>query len=106
MGGALAGWALAWIVGLAFGLLHFAGLRWTLERLLQTRRPAAALGLSSLVRLLLLAGALALATDGRPARLACALLGVLVARTWVVSRALRSRSRTAGLLEGARRARP
>jgi F1F0 ATPase subunit 2 len=75
-------------IGLLAALLHLASLRWALRRLDRARRPGAFLAASSLVRVLLVAALLVVATGGRPAALAGALVGLVATRLLVVRRVL------------------
>lgn len=66
--------------GLVIGMAFFGGLKWTIQRLPQTRHPLAlALG-SFLVRIAVLLGALLLAGGGEWQRYIVILIGIFVAR--------------------------
>jgi F1F0 ATPase subunit 2 len=75
--------------GLLVGALYFAGLWWAVRRLVHTRHATIGLFASTLVRLLLLLGALFWIMDGRWQRLLAAVAGVIVARA-VATRAARA----------------
>lgn len=75
--------------GMLLGLLFFGGLWWTVRRGLTATNPALWFGLSSLVRMAIILGALYYtALSGWPGLLAC-LCGLLIART-AVARLTRS----------------
>lgn len=80
---------LGFVAGLAVGIVFFAGLAWTVDRLSTTRHPALLASLSLVVRMGSLVGALVLVADGRTVRVVAGLVGVLVARTLAVARARR-----------------
>jgi F1F0 ATPase subunit 2 len=83
-------------IGAVAALLHLAGLRWTVRRLDRARRPGLFLAASSLVRVLLVAGLLVVATGGRPAALVGALVALLITRRLVVRRTLATPDGSAG----------
>jgi F1F0 ATPase subunit 2 len=68
-------------VGLALGLVFFAGLWWTLRRGLRSSSPAAWLGLSALVRMGIAIGTLYLvARSGGIVSVSASLVGILIGR--------------------------
>lgn len=81
-----AGWlaCLAW--GMLLGLAYFAGLGWTVARLLRSNRPGLLWAGSLAARLLLLLAGIAVALDGSWQRAAACLAGVLLARTLLLRR--------------------
>lgn len=79
--------AIGLVVGVAAGALFFGGLRWTVQRLPDTRRPLLLASVSLIVRALALAGLLVIASDGRFLRIAVALVAILAVRTVMVRRA-------------------
>lgn len=80
------GLALAALAGAALGLLHFAGLWWTVERLARGRGRVGLLLASALVRLAVVAGGLFLIMQGSWTRALAALAGLLLARALVLRR--------------------
>lgn len=72
--------------GLVVGLVHFGALRATVARLPRARHPAALVLGSFGARFAFTVAALAVVMDGSAARLAAALVGLLVARTWLLRR--------------------
>jgi F1F0 ATPase subunit 2 len=80
------------VVGAVAALLHLGGLWWTVRRLEGARRSPVLLVVSSLVRMLLVAGLLVAATGGRPAALLGALVGLAATRLVVVRRGLHPRA--------------
>lgn len=79
--------AIGLVVGAVAGALFFGGLHWTVQRLRDSRRPLLLASVSLIVRALLLAGLLVIASDGRFLRIAVALVAILVVRTVMVRRA-------------------
>jgi F1F0 ATPase subunit 2 len=72
---------LAIAAGLALGLVHFGGLWWTVQRLPTATRPVLLMLLSAAARVALVLPALVwFAVESVPS-LACALIGLLMART-------------------------
>ncbi len=80
------------LVGLICGVVFFGGLRWTVARLDTTRRPVALVVSSLVLRVMLVAGALVVISDGRLARVLAGLAGLLVIRTAMVAVARRELS--------------
>ena len=83
--------ALDVLIGLATGavagLVFFGGLRWTLDRLPDARRPVLLAVTSLLLRAAALAGLLVLTIDGSIVRIAVALVAIIGIRTAMISRA-------------------
>lgn len=73
--------------GTVAGALFFGGLRWTVQRLQDSRRPLLLASASLIVRALALAALLVIASDGRFLRIAVALVTILAVRTAMVRRA-------------------
>lgn len=74
------------VAGLVVGLVHFGALRATVARLPRVRHPAV-LALGSFgARFAFTIAVLAVVMDGSGVRLATALVGLLVARTWLLRR--------------------
>lgn len=81
--------ALGLAVGVPVGLVFFGGLRWTLTRLEDARRPMALMLGSLVVRIAILAAALVGLAGGSLTRVLAAVAGLLVVRTVMVFRARR-----------------
>jgi F1F0 ATPase subunit 2 len=81
--------ALGTLVGLICGVVFFGGLHWTVSRLDTARRPVALVVSSLIIRVVTVAGALVLISDGRLARVLAGLAGLLVVRTAMVAVARR-----------------
>lgn len=79
--------AIGLVTGAVAGALFFGGLRWTVQRLQDSRRPLLLASVSMFVRALVLAGLLVIASDGRFLRIAVALVAILAVRTVMVRRA-------------------
>ena len=80
-------WTLAAAAGLGMGGLFFAGLRWTVERGLASRRPALWFLGSMLLRVGLVTFGMYVVGGGRWQALLACLLGFVVARELVTRRA-------------------
>lgn len=79
--------AIGLVAGAVAGSLFFGGLRWTVQRLQDSRRPLLLASVSLLVRALALAGLLVIASDGRFLRITIALVAIIAVRTVMVRRA-------------------
>lgn len=76
------------VAGLALGVVFFGGLRWTVERLVDTRRPALVAVGSFALRLAATAGGItALAVAGGWIPVVAAVAGMLAVRTVLIARA-------------------
>ncbi|MEX1286802.1 MAG: ATP synthase subunit I [Acidimicrobiia bacterium] len=75
--------------GILAGIVFFGGLRWTVERLPLVRRPGLLISASFLIRTVVLAGVLVLASQGDLVRVVAGLVGVIAARTAIVALARR-----------------
>ncbi|MEX1279779.1 MAG: ATP synthase subunit I [Acidimicrobiia bacterium] len=71
--------------GILAGIVFFGGLRWTVERLPLVRRPGLLISASFLIRTVVLAGVLVLASQGDLVRVVAGLVGVIAARTAIVA---------------------
>jgi F1F0 ATPase subunit 2 len=78
--------ALGAAAGAGLGLLLYGGLWWTVRRLATARRPGAALALSTVLRLGLVALALAGLARIEPAALAGAVVGLIAVRLVLIRR--------------------
>jgi F1F0 ATPase subunit 2 len=86
MADAAAGWLVPALAGALLALVYFAGLWWTVQRVVHARHPVALVAVSFVVRTALVVGALWLVMDGRVVRLLAALGGFLVVRAAVLWR--------------------
>ncbi|MBC7310549.1 MAG: ATP synthase subunit I [Actinomycetales bacterium] len=72
-------------VGALAGLIFFGGLRWSVQRLVDSERPALWAAGSLIIRTAIVAALFLLMMDGRPVRGVAGLVGLFLARTVVVS---------------------
>lgn len=79
--------ALGLLAGLAAGLVFFGGLHFTLSRLSTVKHPMLLVVVSFFARSAVLVGTLVAVADGHAVRVVVALIGILTARTILVSRA-------------------
>lgn len=79
--------ALGLMVGIMAGGVFFGGLRWTLARMVKTKRVLLLMVSSFLLRSAAVVGLLVVAVDGRLARVLGALFGILAIRTILIARA-------------------
>lgn len=79
--------AIGLAAGLMAGVIFFAGLRWTIDRLQASSRPMLLASTSLIVRASALGGLLVLASDGRFTRVVFGLIAILGVRSVMVSRA-------------------
>jgi len=85
MVGSIAGYVLAFVVGLVLGALHFGGLWLTVQRVSSVENPALLVFASMLGRMALVGLGFYLVASGSMPRLFAALAGLLVARTILVT---------------------
>jgi len=79
--------------GALAGLVFFGGLRWTLDRLVDVRRPELMAMASFFVRLALMAAIFIVMAQGRTTRMLAGLVGLVAVRTvmvWSTRRGLRA----------------
>lgn len=77
--------AIGLVAGVVAGLIFFGGLRWTVARLADTRRPVLLAVGSFILRGLAVAGLIVAVADGSLLRVLGALAGILGVRTLLVS---------------------
>lgn len=78
------GWILAALAGGVLGLVHFGGLWWTVRAAAKAKHPATLLLVSGLVRMALVLGGFFLAGAGNWRRLVACLVGLVLARLFVM----------------------
>ena len=76
----------AFIAGMALGGFHFGGLWLTMRRLGTVKRPGLLLGVSAVVRFLVIIVGFYFVTDGQWERLLVSLIGLIIVRKVMVKR--------------------